>query len=148
MSKLIQFLIGLLFGTGLVVAGMSDPAKVLSFLDMAAIASGSWDASLAFVMGGGVIIAAIGYQLVWKMRRPLFDEAFHLPNATTIDPTLVVGPAIFGIGWGLVGFCPGPAITALGTGAWQAVLFCAAMLVGMAVARAVKPSVMTAVAAE
>ncbi len=148
MSKLIQFLIGLLFGTGLVVAGMSDPAKVLSFLDMAAIASGSWDASLAFVMGGGVIIAAIGYQLVWKMRRPLFDEAFHLPNATTIDPTLVMGPAIFGIGWGLVGFCPGPAITALGTGAWQAVLFCAAMLVGMAVARAVKPSVMTAVAAE
>ncbi len=148
MSKLIQFLIGLLFGTGLVVAGMSDPAKVLSFLDMAAIASGSWDASLAFVMGGGVIIAAIGYQLVWKMRRPLFDDAFHLPNATTIDPTIVVGPAIFGIGWGLVGFCPGPAITALGTGAWQAVLFCAAMLVGMAVARAVKPSVMTAVAAE
>lgn len=148
MSKLIQFLIGLLFGTGLVVAGMSDPAKVLSFLDVAAIASGGWDASLAFVMGGGVIIAAIGYQLVWKMRRPLFEDAFHLPNATTIDPTLVVGPAIFGIGWGLVGFCPGPAITALGTGAWQAVLFCAAMLVGMAVARAVKPSVMTAVAAE
>ena len=148
MSLLIQFLIGLLFGTGLVVAGMSDPAKVLSFLDVAAIASSSWDASLAFVMGGGVIIAAIGYQLVWKMRRPLFDDAFHLPNATTIDPTLVVGPAIFGIGWGLVGFCPGPAITALGTGTWQAVLFCAAMLVGMAVARAVKPSVVTAIAAE
>ena len=148
MSLLIQFLIGLLFGTGLVIAGMSDPAKVLGFLDVAAIASGTWDASLAFVMGGGVIIAAIGYQLVWKMRRPLFDDAFHLPNATTIDPTLVVGPAIFGIGWGLVGFCPGPAITALGTGTWQAVLFCAAMLVGMAVARAVKPSVVTAIAAE
>ena len=148
MSLLIQFLIGLLFGTGLVVAGMSDPAKVLSFLDVTASATGNWDASLAFVMGGGVIIAAIGYGLVWKMKRPLFDNAFRLPTATAIDPTIVAGPAIFGIGWGLVGFCPGPAITALGTGAWQAVLFCAAMGVGMAVARAIKPSVMTAVAAE
>jgi uncharacterized protein len=148
MSLLIQFLIGLLFGTGLVVAGMADPAKVLSFLDVAAIASGNWDASLAFVMGGGVVIAAIGYKLVWKMRQPLFGNSFHLPTATTIDPTIVVGPAIFGIGWGLVGFCPGPAITALGTGAWQALLFCAAMGVGMAVARALKPSVATAIAAE
>jgi uncharacterized protein len=148
MSLLIQFLIGLLFGTGLVVAGMADPAKVLSFLDVAAIASGNWDASLAFVMGGGVVIAALGYKLVWKMRQPLFGNSFHLPTATTIDPTIVVGPAIFGIGWGLVGFCPGPAITALGTGAWQALLFCAAMGVGMAVARALKPSVATAIAAE
>jgi uncharacterized protein len=148
MSLLIQFLIGLLFGTGLVVAGMSDPAKVLSFLDVAAIASGNWDASLAFVMGGGVIVAAIGYQLVWRMRKPLFDNTFHLPTATAIDPTIVMGPAIFGIGWGLVGFCPGPAITALGTGAWQAVVFCAAMFIGMAVARAIKPAIMPAVAAE
>jgi uncharacterized protein len=141
-------LIGLLFGTGLVIAGMSDPAKVLSFLDVAAIASGNWDASLAFVMGGGVITAAIGYQFVWKMPRPVFDPDFHVPSATAIDPSLIVGPALFGIGWGLVGFCPGPAITALGAGAWQAVLFCFAMAVGMAVARAIKPALMTAVAAE
>jgi uncharacterized protein len=148
MSLLIQFLIGLLFGTGLLIAGMSDPAKVLSFLDVAAIASGNWDASLSFVMGGGVFVAAVGYQLVWKMRQPLFDTRFHLPGATMIDPPVVIGPALFGIGWGLVGFCPGPAITALGTGAWQAVLFCVSMLAGMALARAVRPAQTTPVAAE
>jgi uncharacterized protein len=148
MSLLVQFLIGLLFGTGLVVAGMSDPAKVLSFLDVAAIAYGTWDASLAFVMGSGVVVAAIGYQLVWKMPRPVFEKTFHVPTATTVDPTLIVGPALFGIGWGLVGFCPGPALTALGTGSWEALLFCAAMLIGMAVARSLKPAVAAAVTVE
>jgi uncharacterized protein len=148
MSLFVQFLIGLFFGTGLVIAGMSDPAKVLSFLDVAAISSGNWDASLAFVMGGGVIVAAIGYQLVWRLQRPLFADSFHLPSTTMIDPTIVVGPAMFGIGWGLVGFCPGPAIVALGTGSWQAVLFCAAMFVGMGAARAVKPAQTVTLAAE
>lgn len=140
MSLLVQFLIGLLFGTGLVIAGMSDPAKVQNFLDVAAISSGNWDASLAFVMGGGVLVAAIGYRLVWKQKRPVFETAFHVPTVKDIDPTLIMGPALFGIGWGLVGFCPGPAFTALGTGTLSALIFCVAMFVGMALARAVKPS--------
>jgi uncharacterized protein len=135
MSLLIQFLIGLLFGSGLVVAGMSNPAKVQNFLDLAAIPSGGWDPSLAFVMGGGALVTYIGYRLVLKRKRPLFDTQFHMPKAKHIDMPIVVGPAIFGIGWGLGGFCPGPAFTALGTGSTPAMLFVAAMLVGMVSAR-------------
>jgi uncharacterized protein len=135
MSLLVQFLIGLLFGTGLVVAGMSDPAKVLNFLDLAAIPSGNWDASLAFVMGAGVLVTYVGYYMVHQRERPLFNGAFHLPKDKTVDARVIVGPAIFGIGWGLAGFCPGPAFTALGTGSSQAVIFVAAMFVGIAGAR-------------
>jgi uncharacterized protein len=135
MSRLAQFLIGLLFGTGLLVAGMSNPAKVLSFLDVAAIPAGLWDASLAFVMAGGVLVAAVGYKFVWKMQAPVFGTTFHLPTARSIDLNLVFGSALFGTGWGLVGFCPGPAIAALGTGEWQAFVFSAAMFTGMAAAR-------------
>lgn len=131
MSLLIQFLIGLLFGSGLVVAGMSDPAKVQNFLDVA----DPWDPSLAFVMGGGVLVTFIGYKYVLKLKQPIFDTSFHLPKATEIDLPVVVGPAIFGIGWGLVGFCPGPAFTALGTGSTSAIIFVVAMLAGMVVAR-------------
>jgi uncharacterized protein len=111
MSLLIQFLTGLLFGSGLIVAGMADPAKVQNFLDIA----GSWDPSLAFVMAGGVIVTFIGYRVVLKRQQPYFDTTFHLPKATSIDWPIITGPATFGIGWGLAGFCPGPAFTALGT---------------------------------
>lgn len=135
MSLFVQFLIGLLFGSGLVIAGMSDPAKVLNFLDLAAILSGGWDPSLAFVMGGGVIVAFIGYNYVLKQKRPIFDTSFHLPKAKDVDLPIVIGPAIFGIGWGLAGFCPGPAFTALGTGSISAIIFVIAMLAGMASAR-------------
>jgi uncharacterized protein len=135
MSLLVQFLIGLLFGTGLVVAGMSDPAKVLNFLDIAAITTGGWDPSLAFVMGAGTLVTSIGYRLVLKRQRPIFDTAFHVPKTTVIDAPVVVGPAIFGVGWGLGGFCPGPAFTALGTGIGEAVVFVACMMVGMVAAR-------------
>jgi uncharacterized protein len=138
MKLLSQFLIGLLFGVGLVIAGMSNPAKVLNFLDVAAIATGTWDASLAFVMGGGVIVAFIGYRIVFKQARPLFDESFHLPLAKQIDAPLVLGASIFGLGWGLSGFCPGPAFTALGTGLLQPALFVLAMLVGMLAVRLVR----------
>jgi uncharacterized protein len=131
MSLLVQFLIGLLFGTGLVVAGMSDPAKVQNFLDVA----GSWDPSLAFVMGGGVLVTFIGYRYVLKFTHPIFDDTFHLPKATEIDLPILLGPAIFGIGWGLAGFCPGPAFTALGTGSISATIFVVAMLAGMVGAR-------------
>jgi uncharacterized protein len=135
MSIVVQFLIGLLFGLGLVIAGMSDPAKVLNFLDIAAIASGGWDPSLAFVMGGGVLVTYLGYRFVLKQKQPMFDTEFHLPKKTALDSPIIVGPAIFGVGWGLGGFCPGPAFTALGTGANQAVLFVAFMLAGMVAAR-------------
>jgi uncharacterized protein len=135
MSHFTNFLIGLLFGLGLVISGMSDPAKVLNFLDLAAISSGGWDPSLIFVMAGGVIVAFIGYRLVWTRKAPLFDTQFHLPTKTGFDAPIIVGPAIFGIGWGLAGFCPGPAFTALGTGHVNAIVFVIAMIAGMVAAR-------------
>ena len=135
MALLVQFAIGLLFGLGLVVAGMSDPGKVLDFLDIAAIASGGWDASLAFVMAGAIAVALPGYRLVLRRRAPLLADRFHLPTAAAIDAKLVVGPAIFGIGWGLAGICPGPAFALLATGGATAWVFAAAMFAGMAAAR-------------
>jgi uncharacterized protein len=135
MSLFVQFLIGLLFGLGLVVAGMSDPSKVQNFLDVNAISTGGWDPSLAFVMGAGTLVTYLGYTFVLKRRQPIFDTQFHMPKAKHIDAPIVVGPAIFGIGWGLGGFCPGPAFTAVGTGSTQAITFIVAMLVGMIAAR-------------
>lgn len=137
MSILAQFLIGLLFGTGLVIAGMSNPEKVLNFLDLAAIPSGGWDPSLAFVMVAGVIVTFLGYKLVLRREGPVFDTQFHLPHAKGMDAPIIIGPAIFGIGWGLAGFCPGPAFTAIGTGSAGALLFVVAMLAGMVAARLV-----------
>jgi uncharacterized protein len=134
MRILSQFLIGLLFGTGLVIAGMSDPAKVLNFLDIAAIVRGGWDASLAFVMGGGVIAAFLGYRLAFSLRKPVLAGRFHLPLRSGIDARLLAGAGIFGIGWGLAGFCPGPAFTALANGSVGPYLFIGAMLAGMAAA--------------
>jgi hypothetical protein len=135
MVILVQFAIGLLFGLGLVVAGMSDPAKVLNFLDLAAIASGGWDASLAFVIAGAIAVTFIGFRFVLRRGQPIFGERFHLPTATDLDARIVAGPAIFGIGWGLAGFCPGPALTAVFTGGAPAWLFLVAMFAGMAGAR-------------
>lgn len=135
MTLLVQFLLGLLFGTGLVVAGMSDPAKVLSFLDLAAIPSGGWDPSLALVLGAAVAVTFLGYRLVLRRPRPAFDTQFHLPHRTAIEAPVIVGPALFGVGWGLVGLCPGPAFTAMGAGHPEAFLFVPAMLVGMVAAR-------------
>jgi uncharacterized protein len=135
MSLIAQFFMGLLFGAGLVVSGMSNPDKVLSFLDLAAIPSGLWDPSLAFVMAAGVIVTFLGYKLVLKRKRPAFGTQFHLSPAKGIDAPIVVGPAIFGVGWGLAGFCPGPALTAVGTGSSSAMVFVVAMLGGMLAAR-------------
>jgi uncharacterized protein len=135
MSLVVQFLIGLLFGSGLVVAGMSNPQKVQNFLDLAALPSGGWDPSLAFVMGAGTLVTYLGYRVVLKRQQPVFDTHFHMPKKTSLDAPIVVGAAIFGIGWGLGGFCPGPAFTALGTGSVQAVPFVIAMLAGMIAAR-------------
>ena len=135
MAVLLQFIIGLIFGIGLIVSGMSNPAKVLNFLDFAAIPSGTWDASLAFVMAGAIAVTFIGFKLVLKRSQPIFGEKFYLPGREDIDARLVAGPAIFGVGWGLAGFCPGPAVTALGFGTKAAVIFVLAMLAGMWLAR-------------
>lgn len=124
---------GLIFGAGLAVSGMMDPAKVRNFLDVA----GAWDPTLAFVMAGAVAVAFLGYRLASARQRPLLAERFHLPTRTGIDTRLVAGAAIFGIGWGLVGFCPGPALASLGLSG-RAWVFVAAMAIGMAAARLVQ----------
>lgn len=143
MAILFQFAVGLTFGLGLLLSGMSDPAKVLNFLDFAGIGSGNWDPSLAFVMAGAISVNVIGYRLVLRQSRPLLDETFHLPTQQGLDLRILSGPAIFGLGWGLAGFCPGPALTALGFGSSAAVIFVAAMAVGMLLARwlANRPSI-------
>jgi uncharacterized membrane protein YedE/YeeE len=135
MAIVSQFAIGLIFGLGLLISGMSDPAKVLNFLDLAGIGSGTWDPSLAFVMAGAVAVTFAGFDWVLRQTRPLFAEKFHLPTKQELDIRIVSGPAIFGVGWGLAGFCPGPALTALGFGSAAAVIFVAAMIVGMLLAR-------------
>jgi uncharacterized membrane protein YedE/YeeE len=135
MAIVSQFVIGLIFGLGLVISGMSDPAKVLNFLDLAGIGSGTWDPSLAFVMAGAVAVTFVGYNRIQKQPRPVFGEKFHLPTKQELDLRIISGPAIFGVGWGLAGFCPGPAVTALGFGSTAAVIFVAAMAAGMMLAR-------------
>jgi uncharacterized membrane protein YedE/YeeE len=136
MPILIQFATGLIFGLGLLVSGMSNPAKVLNFLDLAAIRTGGWDPSLAFVMMGAVAVTFIGYRRVLKRQQPIFADSFHLPGREDLTSRLVSGAAIFGVGWGLAGFCPGPAFVALGYGSSASIRFMIAMLIGMAVARA------------
>jgi uncharacterized protein len=135
MAIIFQFAIGLIFGFGLLLSGMSDPAKVLSFLDLARIASGTWDPSLAFVMAGAIAVTFAGFKWVLRRPRPLLGETFNLPAKQELDLRIISGPAIFGVGWGLAGFCPGPALTALGFGSRAAVIFVAAMIVGMVFAR-------------
>jgi uncharacterized protein len=135
MAKLITALAcGVIFGLGIAISGMIDPAKVLNFFDVA----GTWDPSLAFVMGGGLAVSLIGYRLVFARKTPLLADAFLLPTQKHIDAELVGGAAVFGIGWGLAGFCPGGAIPALGIGRIEPFLFAGGMVVGIAVARALK----------
>ncbi|MBB3967350.1 MULTISPECIES: YeeE/YedE family protein [Rhizobium/Agrobacterium group] len=118
---------GIVFGFGLSLSGMLNPARVQGFLDVL----GNWDPSLAFVLGGAVAVAFIGVQVMKKMRHPAFDDSFHVPTNRTIDAPLVIGSALFGIGWGIGGLCPGPAVASLSVGFPQTVLFVVAMLVGM-----------------
>ncbi|HEV2742996.1 MAG TPA: DUF6691 family protein [Rubrobacter sp.] len=120
---------GLVFGLGLAVSGMMNPAKVIGFLDVA----GDWDPTLAFVMVGALLVAVPAYRLVPKRGRPVLDEKFSLPEKKIIDAPLLGGSALFSVGWGLVGFCPGPAVAALGTGLFPVFAFVAAMLAGMAI---------------
>ena len=124
-------LAGVIFGAGLTVSDMVNPARVLAFLDVA----GAWDPALAFVMAGAVAVSALGYAAARRWRRPVFGTRFFLPESRLLDRRLIGGAALFGIGWGLVGFCPGPAVAGLALGQWQAWLFVAAMLCGMALHR-------------
>jgi uncharacterized protein len=125
------FAIGLIFGLGIAVSGMINPAKVLNFFDLA----GTWDPSLAFVMGGALAIAIPGYRLVLGRPAPAFEPRFQLPDTQKIDRRLILGSATFGIGWGIAGFCPGGALPALGTGRAEVFLFIAALIGGLVIAR-------------
>jgi uncharacterized membrane protein YedE/YeeE len=127
MYALFAFVAGLVFGIGLLVSGMVNPAKVIGFLDLA----GRWDPSLALVMVGAVAIGAIGFVIAGRRKTTFLGTPMLLPTTRTIDRRLVVGGAVFGVGWGLAGFCPGPALVALGIGHPKAIVFTAAMLAGM-----------------
>lgn len=124
---LVSLATGTIFGAGLALSDMINPARVLAFLDLA----GDWDPSLAFVMGGAILPMAIAYLFTARMGSPLLDKRFFIPENRILDRQLILGAALFGIGWGLVGFCPGPAISGLVTGLWQPWLFVLAMLAGM-----------------
>lgn len=119
---------GALFGFGLSLSGMVDPARVLGFLD---VAGGTWDPSLMAVLGGALLVAVPGVAVQRRLGRPLLDRRFHLPEKTGVDTRLLAGSALFGVGWGLAGFCPGPAVSALALGLPPVLLFCAAMAAGM-----------------
>jgi hypothetical protein len=128
---------GMLFGLGLAISGMTDPARVRAFLDVA----GAWDPRLLFVLGGAVTAAFAGFRLAGRFPRPVLDERFFPPAARPVDRRLVAGSALFGVGWGLVGLCPGPAVVDLATGPVAVVLFICAMLAGAALHGAlVKPA--------
>ncbi len=132
MSILISAIAGLIFGLGLIVSGLADPAKVQNFLDL----FGTWDPSLAFVMAGAIAVTFAGYRIAFGRGRPILADAFSLPTTTVIDRPLVVGAALFGVGWGLSGFCPGPAIVSLPLMATGTLVFVPAMVIGMLLARA------------
>lgn len=124
--NLIALLAGVLFSLGLCISRMADPVKVINFLDVA----DNWDPSLLFVMGGALVVTIFAFQFILKRSTPLFDTQFTLPSAANIDKKLIGGASLFGIGWGMVGYCPGPAITALGFGLVSPVIAVAAMLSG------------------
>lgn len=128
MKLLLALLAGLLFGLGLILSGMTDPAKVIGFLDIA----GNWDPSLGLVMGGAILVGLATFGITAKRAKAYLGDAMHIPTTRHIDRRLVVGGITFGVGWGLAGYCPGPALASLASGGYQALLFVVAMLAGMA----------------
>ena len=130
------FAIGLLFGLGLLVSGMADPAKVLAFLDV----TGRWDPSLAVVMASALVVSAIGYRVARRRGRPVLASRLEIPTRRDLDPRLIAGAAVFGIGWALAGLCPGPALTILTVVPAPAATFVAAMVAGMLLFRLVPPA--------
>ena len=131
MRVLLAFAIGLIFGFGIILGGMANPAKVLNFFDI----TGTWDPSLAFVMGGALGVTALGYRFVLKRPAPRFGEVFHLPTLMQVDRRLIAGSAAFGVGWGIAGFCPGGALPAVGTLNSGVLTFTGAMIAGILVAK-------------
>ena len=131
MRLLIAILCGVLFGAGMIISDMVNPARVLAFLDV----TGDWDPALAFVMGGALIPSGIAYLIHRRMHAPVMAEEFNIPTRRVIDRPLIGGAILFGLGWGLVGLCPGPALAALTTASWQAAIFVVAMLGGMTLFR-------------
>lgn len=131
MQILTALVVGLVFGTGIIVSGMANPAKVLNFFDVA----GHWDPSLAFVMGGALTVTAIGYRIVLGRGKPVLAERFSLPTARAITTPLIAGSAIFGLGWGLAGFCPGGLLPVLAIGRTEPLIFFAGMIAGLIAAR-------------
>jgi hypothetical protein len=127
MNRLTEFLVGLLFGLGLMLSGMTDPGKVLGFLDLA----GAWDPSLALVMGGAIAVGVAAFAVAKKRTVTFLGGALHWPQAESVDKRLVLGSMLFGAGWGLAGFCPGPALVSLASGKTKAAVFVAAMVLGM-----------------
>ena len=125
------YAVGLIFGLGIAISGMASPAKVLNFFDVA----GTWDPSLAFVMAGALAVTTPGFRLVLSLTAPAAAQHFQVPAATQIDAKLILGAAVFGIGWGVAGFCPGAALPALGSGRSEAFIFVAAMVAGIALAK-------------
>ena len=126
MAGIVAVVTGLLFGAGLAASGMTNPEKVQGFLDL----TGVWDPSLMFVMGGAVVVTCISFRFILKLSRPVFSEQFHMPSSTSIDTRLIIGAALFGTGWGLVGYCPGPALAAIAYLNSDVMIFLVAMFVG------------------
>lgn len=133
-ATLVPLVSGTMLGAGLTIGGMTDPARVRGFLDL----FGAWDPTLAFVMGGAVLVMALAWSVQRRLQRPLFSESFALPNRSDITPRLVGGSALFGIGWGIAGLCPGPGFAALAIAPGPAAIFVAAMLAGMAAVRLIE----------
>ncbi len=129
LRMLVNLFAGALFSLGLAISGMVDPAKVIGFLDVA----GDWDPTLAFVMGGALLVTIPAFRLIFKRPRPVLADEFELPTKKDVDTRLLGGSALFGVGWGLSGFCPGPAVTALATGLTPVFAFVVAMIAGMAI---------------
>ncbi|WP_018689525.1 DUF6691 family protein [Ahrensia kielensis] len=134
MRLIILYFIGLIFGVGISISGMANPARVLNFFDVA----GAWDPSLAFVMGSALVVTFIGYRLVLKQPSPLMASNFQLPTRRDLDLQLIGGSAFFGIGWGMAGFCPGGALPALGTGRIEVLIFVTALISGIVVVKILK----------
>lgn len=134
MALFASLITGILFGIGLALGGMLDPSKVTGFLDI----FGLWDPSLAFVMGGGVVVSAIGYRLAIRRSKPIFTEAFQLPAGTSIDRPLVIGSALFGIGWGTSGLCPGPAIASALLNPSDGIGFVLFLIAGLSLGRIIR----------
>ncbi|HEJ9486817.1 TPA: YeeE/YedE family protein [Proteus mirabilis] len=126
MTKFVAFLCGLLFSAGLIVGGMSNPQKILGFLDI----TGNWDPSLLIIMGAGLVVSVMGYQLTRRRQQSILACPLNIPTNKVIDKPLVLGSVLFGLGWGLAGICPGPGLVLVGAGFYQGILFVLAMIVG------------------